>query len=186
MPTGTATVRSPTWASPRRARLARPAKAEAREYVESAYRGGADDRWGRGSAVSPDELSAAALAVRSDSPASDIARDRVSSRLSHKQPLEALTVSVLRVGSKIPQVIAQPRRALLCLDALGAFYGRHSGCRPSFCGGLCATPSPDEAVVIGSSAPAPPACPKESISDVRRIARIEAKPALRRLCSAGG
>ncbi len=54
---------------------------------------------------------------------------------------EGLIVSVLKVGSKSPKIIAQPRRALLCLDALGAFYGRHSGCRPGFRRGLCATPS---------------------------------------------
>jgi hypothetical protein len=78
-------------------------------------------------------------------------RTRPLFRVAVSQTPEALTGSVLRVGSKDPKVIAQPRRGLLGLGPPSAFHGRSSERRQVFVDGFVQQP-PAEAGANSASA----------------------------------
>jgi hypothetical protein len=85
-----------------------------------------------------------------DCVASGAARGGPGLRRSHlgvavSQTPDGLTEAFLRVGSKKPQVVARPRRALLGLGAASPLSDRHSERGPGFRRRLCATATGESA-----------------------------------------
>src|ERR1022692_4988655 len=79
-----------------------------------------------------------------------------------------LTGAFLRVGSKKPQVVAHPRRALPSLGAASPFSDRHSERSPGFRRRLCATAT--------TSCDSPPSAPGSLLHRTRK-SRATAAPA---------
>jgi hypothetical protein len=98
-----------------------------------------------------DETLAARLERQPGTPPSG----RSLSAVAVAQSPGGLTEAFLRVGSKKPQVVARPRRAVLGIGAASPLSDRQSERGPGFCRWLCATATAENST-LAESVPFPP------------------------------